>query len=409
MNLPSPAIVKNERLFLTALAGIQFTHILDFMIVMPLGPQLIRSLELNTQQFGLLLSCYTLSAAVFSFFAASYVDRFDRRKLMLILYALFIVATICCGLAPSYLFLVVARALAGAFGGILSAMTQTIIADVIPYERRGRAMGVVMTSFSLATVLGVPLGLFFAHNIPLLAWRAPFVFVASVALLFWLISIKALPSLVSHLSHEKTGPVWKQTLAVLKEPNHLRAFAFIATLMMAGFTVTPFIALYLTTNVNVPESFISIIYFCGGAATLFSARLIGRMSDHYGKQKMLRAIVLCSLASLIITTNLVPIPLWLVLINSMCYFVLMSGRHIPGTALVTQAVKPEVRGAFMSLVSSVKMLSAGVASLITGAVISQNAAGQIENFNVMGYVAAACAICAIWLAYQLRIEGEGGA
>jgi len=140
---------KQELLFLLALAGIQFTHILDFMIMMPLGPELIRVLNINTHQFGLLLSSYTFAAALAGFFATYYVDRFERRKLLLSLYAFFILATIACGLAPNYETLFIARAFAGAFGGILGSLVQTIVADSIPFERRGKALGTVMAAFSV--------------------------------------------------------------------------------------------------------------------------------------------------------------------------------------------------------------------------------------------------------------------
>lgn len=402
----SQPAAPNERLFLLTLAGIQFIHILDFMIIMPLGPQLIRSMDLSAQQFGLLLSCYTLSAGFSSLLAATYVDRFDRRRLMLCLCALFILAAVLCGLAPNYWLLLAARGMAGAFGGVLGALSQTMIADVIPYERRGKAMGIVMTSFSISTVLGVPLGLFLAHHVAFLGWRAPFFLVGLASLVILIMSFKCLPSMTGHLAHEKVGNVLQQIVAILRVPNHLRAFAFMACLMMAGFTVTPFIALYLTTNVAVPESFLTVIYLCGGSATFFSARIIGRMSDRFGKLKMLRWILLCSVISLLVTTHLVPVPLWFVLLNSTCYFVLVSGRHIPGMALITQTVDPRIRGTFMSLVSSVKMFSAALASLVAGMVIARNADGQLEHFNLMGYLAVVFGLLAIWVAHKLRIEPD---
>ena len=396
----------NERLFLLTLAGIQFTHILDFMIIMPLGPQLIRSLDLTAQQFGLLLSCYTLAAGVSSMLAAAYVDRFDRRKLQLFLYASFIVSVLLSGLAPHYWLLLVARGMTGAVGGVMSAMTQTMIADVIPYERRGRAVGFVMTAFSVATVVGVPIGLMLSHNVDLLGWRAPFFMVGTASLVILMLGVRHLPSLTGHMQQGVPRNLFEQIGLVLRVPNHLNALVLMACLMMAGFTVTPFIALYLTTNVAVPESFLSVIYLCGGGATFFTARIIGRWSDRFGKQEMLRWVLLCSMVSLLVTTHLVPVPLWFVLINSTCYFILVSGRHIPGTALVTQTVQPQIRGTFMSLVSSVKMFSAALGSFLTGVVISRTATGQIEHFNLMGYVAVAFGLLAIWVAQKLRVEED---
>ncbi len=385
------------------IAGIQFTHILDFMIMMPLGPQLIRVLHIDTHQFGLLLSSYTLAAAASGLLAATYIDRFDRRKLMLTLYALFIIATLCCGLAPDYTTLLIARALAGAFGGILGALVQTMIADVIPFERRGKAMGTVMTAFSISTVAGVPLGLLLASYFSTIGWRAPFFFIVLLAAGFWLIGYKLLPNLTAHLHSKRVGNIFQQIFAVAKEPSHLTAFAFIALIMMAGFTVIPYIALYLTTNVGLPESFITVIYLCGGAATFFTSQLIGRMSDKHGKLKIFRRVALASFIPLLITTHLVPIAWWLVLINSTLFFILVPGRMVPGMAMVSAVPAPHVRGTFMSLVSAVQMLFSGLATLVAGLIMTRAPDGQIMHYDMVGYIAVVCGIATIWIARHLRV------
>jgi predicted MFS family arabinose efflux permease len=384
-------VIKNERLFLLTIAGIQFTHILDFMIMMPLGPQLIRLLHIDTHQFGLLLSSYTFTAAASSLLAATYIDRFDRRKLLLVLYACFIIATLCCGLAPNFTFLLIARALAGAFGGILGGLVQTMIADVIPFERRGKALGTVMAAFSISTVAGVPLGLLLASTFTSLGWRAPFFFIVLLSGVFWVIGYKLLPNRI---------------FAVAKEPRHLTAFAFIAMIMMAGFTVIPYIALYMTTNVGLPESFITVVYLCGGAATFFTSQLIGRLADKYGKLKVYRIVAVASFIPLLITTHLVPIAWWLVLINSTIFFILVPGRMVPGMAMVSAVPEAHVRGTFMTLISSVQMLSSGLATLIAGLIITRTPNGQIEHYDTVGYVAVACGIVTIWLAHHLRIPPD---
>ena len=392
---PSP---RSEGLVLLTLAGIQFTHILDFMIIMPLGPQLIRLLNINTHEFGLLLSSYTFTAAASGLLAATYIDRFDRRKLILTIYGLFMLATLTCGLAPNYATLLIARALAGAFGGVLGALVQTMVADLIPFERRGQAMGTIMTAFSLSTVAGVPLGLLLANHLPSIGWRAPFFFIVLLSAMFFFIAYKLLPSLTSHMIRPAQGNIFKQIYAVAKVGNHLKAFAFVSLLMMAGFTVVPYIALYTTSNLGLPESFLTIIYLCGGAATFFTSRAIGRMADKYGKQQAFIWITFASFIPLLITTHLVPVPWWVVLINSTVFFILVPGRMIPGMALVTAAASSQVRGTFMSLVSSVQMLASGLASLIAGLIITRTAGGQIEHFNIVGYIAVACGLFAIWLA-----------
>lgn len=380
----------------------QFTHILDFMIMMPLGPQLLRALHIDTHEFGLLLSSYTFAAAVSGLLATTYVDRFDRRKLLLSLYALFTLATLCCGLAPNYTALLVARALAGAFGGIMGALVQTIVADIVPFERRGQAMGTIMASFSLSTVAGVPLGLFLANHVEALGWRAPFFFIVLLSLVFWTTAFRLLPGMTAHMG-QRAGSLLRQIYSVAKEPNHLRAYCFVALLMMAGFTVIPYIALYYTTNVGMTDQFITVIYLCGGAATFFTSRLIGKLADRHGKLRAFRWLALAAMLPMLVTTHLVPVPWWLVLINSTAFFILVPGRMIPGMAMVTAAALPQVRGTFMSLSGSVQMLASGFASLLAGLVITRNAAGQVQHFNLVGYIAVGCGLLSLWLAGRLRV------
>lgn len=395
--------LKQERLLLVVLAGMQFTHILDFMIMMPLGPQLVRVFNISTHQFGLLLSCYTFTAAGAGLLAAAYVDRYDRRKLMLGLYVSFIVATLCCGLSPNYPVMLITRALAGAFGGLLGSMVQTMVADVIPFERRGKAMAIVMAAFSLSTVAGVPIGLFLASHIPSLGWRAPFFFIVLLSSVFWLIAFRLLPSMTAHMHRPRDGSVFEQIYSAAKNRDHMRAFAFMALIMMSGFAVIPFISLYLVSNVGLPESFLSVVYLAGGGATFFTSQLIGRMSDRYGKPTVFRWLAFAALVPLLITTHLGHVPWWVALMNSTAFFVLISGRIIPGMAMTSAVALPQVRGMFMSLLSSVQMLSAGTASLIAGMIITRNAAGQVEHYNIVGYLGAVAGLLTIWMAGRLTV------
>jgi predicted MFS family arabinose efflux permease len=392
-----PESQRKERFFLFALAGIQFTHILDFMIMMPLGPEFISALNINTHQFGLLLSSYTFAAAIAGIFATYYVDRFERRQLLLSLYACFIVATLACGLAPSYETLFIARAFAGAFGGILGSLVQTIVADSIPFERRGKALGTVMAAFSVSTVAGVPLSLFLAHHITFLGWRAPFVFIALISLLILYLGYRNIPKITGHLDHVHEGSRMSQILKILLAHQHIKAFIFMAFIMITGFSVIPYIALYLTSNVGINSSYISLIYLCGGIATLMSSRFIGHMADQYGKVKVFRFLAVVSLVPLLVTTNLPVTPLWLVLINSTAFFILVSGRMIPAMAMVSQVVENKIRGTFMSLIGSVQMFASGIATVFAGMVVTIGADGKMEHYNIVGYGAAFCGLITIWL------------
>ncbi len=388
---------KRERFFLFSLAGIQFTHILDFMIMMPLGPEFIRELNINTHQFGLLLSSYTFAAAAAGILATYYVDRFERRQLLLSLYALFIIATFACGLAPNYEALFIARAFAGAFGGILGSLVQTIVADSIPFERRGKALGTVMAAFSVSTVAGVPLGLFLANHIPSLGWRAPFFFIALISSLILYLGYRNIPKIAGHLDHVHEGSRLSQVLKILIAPQHVKAFIFMALIMITGFSVIPYIALYFTSNVGISNSYISLIYLCGGVATLMSSRFIGHMSDKYGKVTVFRVLAIVSLVPLLVTTNLPVTPLWIVLINSTAFFILVSGRMIPAMAMVSQVVENKIRGTFMSLVGSVQMLSSGIASVLAGWIVTIGPDGIMQHYNLVGYGAAICGLLTFWL------------
>jgi predicted MFS family arabinose efflux permease len=388
---------RRESFFLFALAGIQFTHILDFMIMMPLGPQFIKAFSINTHQFGLLLSSYTFAAAIAGVFATYYIDRFERRQLLLRLYICFIIATVACGFAPNYHSLFIARAFAGAFGGILGSLVQTIVADSIPFERRGKALGTVMAAFSVSTVAGVPLSLLLANHIEILGWRAPFIFIGLISVLVLYIGYRNIPQISGHLDHFHEGSRFKQIYDILIAHQHLRTFLFMGLIMLTGFSVIPYIALYLTANVGVADSYISLIYLCGGVATLMSSRLIGHMADLHGKVKVFRVLAIVSLIPIIVTTNLVPVPLWVVLINSTAFFILISGRMIPAMAIASQLVEPKIRGTFMSLVGSVQMLASGIASVVAGAVVTITADGKMEHYNLVGYGAAACGLLTFWL------------
>ena len=296
---------QREKYLLLTLAGIQFSHILDFMIMMPLGPILMATFGINTHEFGLLVASYSFSAALSGLFAATFVDRFERKRLLLLMFALFGLATLACGLAPGYAALLVARGLAGAFGGVMGALVQTMIGDVIPFERRARASGVVASAFSLSTVVGVPLSLWLANYFQ---WRAPFFFIALMVCLFMLVGLRVLPELRSHISPEKHP--FSAMFAVLRDANHLRALLFSALIIFSGFTVIPYITIYAVGNVGISQHYIPYIYLIGGAATLFTARRIGHYADLHGKIKVYRLVAVVAMLPLLVVTHIGAAPLW---------------------------------------------------------------------------------------------------
>ena len=393
---------RRERWLLLTLAGIQFTHILDFMIMMPLGPQFTALFGISNAQFGLLVSAYTLSAGFSGLMAATYIDRFGRKQLLLSMYSLFGLATLACAFAPDYVWLMVARVAAGLFGGVLSALSQTIVADVIPFERRGRAMSVVMTSFSVSTVAGVPLGLFLAAHFN---WHAPFVGIAALVGLLALGAWQTLPRLDAHLYHPERVSVWRGIGQVLAEPNHLKAFAVSGLMMFAAFSVIPYITIYLQTNAGMQAAEVPWIYLCGGLATLLSARYFGRLTDRVGKVRMFQRLALAVTVPLMATTLSQGLPLWGLLAISTLFFTVMSGRMIPGMAMISSAVEPRLRGTFMTLNSAVQSASMGLAALVAGLIIGRDAQGQLTLYWVAGLLGVVASLLSVWLAGHLRLHG----
>ena len=393
---------RRERWLLLTLAGIQFTHILDFMIMMPLGPQFTALFGISNAQFGLLVSAYTLSAGFSGLMAATYIDRFGRKQLLLSMYSLFGLATLACACAPDYVWLMVARVAAGLFGGVLSALSQTIVADVIPFERRGRAMSVVMTSFSVSTVAGVPLGLFLAAHFN---WHAPFVGIAALVGLLALGAWQTLPRLDAHLYHPERVSVWRGIGQVLAEPNHLKAFAVSGLMMFAAFSVIPYITIYLQSNAGMQAAEVPWIYLCGGLATLLSARYFGRLTDRVGKVRMFQRLALAVTVPLMATTLSQGLPLWGLLAISTLFFTVMSGRMIPGMAMISSAVEPRLRGTFMTLNSAVQSASMGLAALVAGLIIGRDAQGQLTLYWVAGLLGVVASLLSVWLAGHLRLHG----
>ena len=403
---PAPALSPRRELWLLiTLAGIQFTHILDFMIMMPLGPQFRALFGISDAQFGLLVSAYTLAAGASGLLASTYVDRFGRKKLLLTLYVLFGLATLCCGLAPSFALLMAARVAAGLFGGVLSALCQTIVADTIPFERRGRAMGVVMTSFSVSTVAGVPLGLFLAAHF---SWHAPFFGIAALSGLLVAMAALTMPRLDHHLQGVRPS-TWSNLSQVLADRNHQKAFALTALMMGAGFTVVPYITLYMTANGGVHPEQVPYIYLCGGVMTLFSARWFGRATDRLGKVRTFRWLALGAVVPMVGVTLVGGLPLAAILVVTTLMFIFMSGRMIPGMAIITSAAEPRLRGTFMTLNSSVQSAGMGIAAFVGGQLISRDAQGLVHNYWQAALVGALSGCAAAWLAPRLTLHGAPAA
>lgn len=392
---------RGEVALLVVLTAVQFTQILDFMVLMPLGPQLMRLWGIDASRFGLLVSAYTFAAAAAALLCAFYMDRFSRRRILLFLYGGFVLAALLCALAPNYSWLLAARAITGAFGGVAGAAVYSIIGDTIPDSRRGAAMGVVMVAFPISAVAGVPLGLFLANEFN---WRAPFLFIAIISTLILIAAWRIVPPLRGHVSGTRPNPL-VQVRAVFGDANHRRAIALIATLIFGGFSVIPFIAPYMVANVGLKETDLPYLYLFGGLATVFTSRLIGRLADKFGKREIFTLIAAISIAPLLITTNLPPVPAWVAILASAIFMVFVSGRFVPAMALVTAAAQPQLRGSFMSFVSAIQQLALGAASLTSGLLLGHAANGELTRYWLAGLIAVTCTLICMWLAWRVKPVG----
>ncbi|HRI59937.1 MAG TPA: MFS transporter [Saprospiraceae bacterium] len=396
---------SKERLLLLILAAVNFTHIMDFMIMMPLGPQLMNLLKINPQQFGLAVSAYAITAGISSFAAAFFVDRFDRKKVLLFAYTGFIIGTFSCAFAPNYELLVAARVLAGLFGGMIGAQVLAIVADTFGYERRARAMGILMTSFSLASVAGVPAGLWLAAKY---SWHMPFLAIGGLGLAVIALIALFVPPVNKHIVQGvPAGNPLRVLTDIFQTPNQMKALSLSVVLMMGHFAIIPFIAPSLVGNVGYSEHNIFLIYLVGGALTIFTSPLVGKTADRRGKYPVFVTFALLSLIPVWLITNLWQMPLWSVLVISGLFFIFVNGRMIPMQAIVSGVVTPQQRGGFMSINSSVQQLATGVAAMIGGAIVHKAADGRIEHYAIVGYFSMLLIAASIWLAGRVKpIEEE---
>jgi predicted MFS family arabinose efflux permease len=428
-----------ECLLLFVLAAVQFTHIVDFMIIMPLGSRFINEgplgnalhqaglllmqgspmtraafaghfltaaqgdgLRMTTTQFGFVVSAYTISAGLASLLAARFLDRFDRKGALLFLFAGFSIGTVLCGVATTYLQLLLARAVAGAFGGVCAANVLAIIGDVFHDVRRGTATGVVMSAFSIAAIAGVPLGLYLSAW---LGWRAPFLVLGGLGAAVTLLAAWVLPSLRGHLGHAEAA---QSTWEVATDPNHLRAFVLMFALVSSSFLIGPYLPTFLVANVGLTESDLPLMYLAGGIVTLGTLTAVGWLADRYGKLLLFRILALSTMVPLFLVTVL-PHGLHLVLVLTVTtvMFVTTSGRMVPGMALITNSSTPQVRGSFMSFNSAVQQLGAGLAAVVGGLLLGKAEDGRITGFPVVGVLACVAALASVYLAGRLRTAPGG--
>ena len=397
---PPPLLASRrlETIILVTLVAVQFTSIIDFMIVMPLGPQLMASLEIGGDRFGWIISSYTFAAGLAGLVAAPFLDRFDRKNAFLFLYVGFIAGTLACGLAPGFWALLAARTLAGAFGGLLGGQAMAIVADVFPENRRGQATGALMSAFAVASVAGVPLGIAIGNRY---GWQVPFLVLAVLSLPLLALATWAMPPIRGHLQ-----PSGRRSVANLRDnlsnPNHLWAFLLVSLLMFGGFMVIPFISTFYVANVGVTETQLPIIFIAGGLVTLVGSPIIGRLVDRWGKLRVFRVLLPVSALMVLVITHLPAVGIvWAALATSLLMLT-NTGRMVAAMALITGCVEPARRGGFMSANSSFQHLAGGLGTALGGLLVTVEPGQPFLHYDRAGWVASAATLATLWVVGKLK-------
>lgn len=394
-------LTPTESRRLWVLAAVQFVHIVDFMVIMPLGPQIMREFAMGPAGFGLLVSAYSLSAGLLGLFAAGLLDGTERRRLLLFLLCLFGGATALCGLVQSQEALLIARCLAGAFGGLLGSLVHTIAGDLVPEQRRGQASGIILGAFAVSTVLGVPLSLALAEASN---WRVPFLALAALTMAVALLSWRCLPELApkAELSLFQRLSI-RGTWVLLKTRSIQTALVFSGALLFSSFLIIPYITVHLVDGVGVASAQIPWVYLIGGAATFLTARWIGLWADRAGKPRVFQWVAMAAMVPLVALPQLEPGVnfLW-VLVCTTLFFTLVSGRTVPAMALLVSAVPSVVRGRFLSVNAAAQQLAMGSAALVGGLLISPQASGQLKGYANASVLAVGLSIFVIYWVRRIK-------
>lgn len=395
------------QLFVVALlAFLQFTIILDFMILSPLGALLMPQLEITPAQFGLVVSAYAFSAGASGLLAAGFADRFDRKRLLLFFYGGFMLGTLFCGLAPNYPLLLGARIVTGLFGGVIGSIVFAITTDLFPLSMRGRVMGALQSSFAASQVLGIPLGLYLANH---WGWHAPFLLLVGVSALAGAVIVVYLRPIDGHLRLQRSSHSPLRHLgATLSQRRYLISFGATALLSVGGFMLMPFASAYMVNNLMLPVENLPMVYIVTGATVLFAGPLIGRASDRLGKFRVFCFGAAMTIAMVMTYTHLGPTSLQVVVLVNVLLYVGIFSRMIPATALTSAIPSPEDRGAFMAIGASIQQVSGGIASVVAGLIVVQRTDGVLDHFNTVGYVVSASTVFTVgmmhWINRIVRAE-----
>lgn len=388
-----------QKIVIFILAMTQFTVILDFMVMSPLGDMLIKSLSMKPSSFGVAVSAYAFSAGISGLLTAGFADRFDRKKLLLFFYTGFIIGTFLCSLATSYEVLVVARIITGLFGGVIGSISMAIITDLFTLQQRGRVMGYVQMGFGASQVLGIPIGLYIANQ---WGWESPFVMVAALGIILAIFIVVKLKPINKHLGlvHEKTA--FKHLLHTVSKRNYRIGFASTAVLSIGGFMMMPFGSVFAVNNLHVTAKELPVLFMISGVSSLLIMPMVGRLSDKMSKFKIFAMASILMMIICVAYTNLSATPFWIVIIFNIFMMIAVMSRMIPSSALTSAIPEPEDRGAFMSINASMQQIAGGVAAAVSGIIVVQKTEfSPLVNYNIVGYVVFVISLIGIYLVHRV--------
>jgi predicted MFS family arabinose efflux permease len=390
---------RYEIFLIAILTIIQFTIILDFMVLSPLSAILLPELKITTSQFGMVVSAYAWSAGLSGLLAAGFADKYDRKKLLMFFYAGFVIGTLLCGLAPNYYFLMGARIVTGIFGGVIGSVIYAIVTDIFAMEVRGRVMGFLQMAFAGAQVLGLPIGLYLASKT---GWHSPFLMIVAVSIVVGVAIMRFVKPIDGHLAANGERKVIEHFANTLSNKTYLKGFAATVLLATGGFMLMPFGSAFAVNNVGLSLIDLPLLYMITGICSMIAAPLIGKLSDTYGKYFVFSVGSAAMIGIVLYYCNIGITPLWVVITISALMFIGVSSRMVTASALLSAVPAPTDRGAFMSINSSVQMISGGVASLVAGSIVYQTETGFLENYDILGYVVAGTTTITIFMMYFIN-------
>jgi predicted MFS family arabinose efflux permease len=386
------AFTPYQKTVVAILSFLQFTIILDFMIISPLGALLLRDLHIPTPKFGLVVSAYAFSAAVSGLLSAGFADKFDRKKLLMFFYVGFIVGTLLCGLAPTYELLLLARVVTGLFGGVIGSIAMAIITDLFPLSMRGRVMGITQTAFAASQVLGLPIGFWLATH---LGWHSPFLLIAGLGAVAGVFIMMKLQPIDAHLKLQHDRGAFDHLVGTVTQRRYWMAFATTVFLATGGFMLMPFGSTFTINNLGISQDSMSMVYFFVGICTLVAGPLLGRLSDRLGKYAVFTFGSVLTAVMVLIYTHLGPTPLPLVVVVNALLFIGVTSRMISASALVSAVPAPAQRGSFMSVVASMQQAAGGVGAAVAGLIVVQLPSGKLQRYDILGYVVMAAMLVVV--------------